>query len=237
MTPAAAEPFSPGDVISYIEMCQAESSSLQRGMNFRLNSRYSVVLMSTRPGAPYPDRVEENGRILIYEGHDISRTPGGPDPKSIDQPEFLPSGKLTQNGLFLEAALDYRKGKRPPEPVKVYEKIKDGIWTFAGNFELIDGFRERSGNRYVFKFRLNLSNATLSGLRPQLETDTDRVIPSSVKIEIWKRDKGRCCICGTDKDLHFDHIIPYSKGGSSRDPKNIQILCAKHNLAKSDEIQ
>ena len=33
----------------------------------------------------------------------------------------------------------------------------------------------------------------------------------------------------TDKQIDIDHIIPYSKGGSSRDPKNIQILCPKHN--------
>lgn len=231
-----AEPFAPGDVISYIEMCQAEGSSLQRGMNFRLNPKYSLILMSTRPGAPYTDRIEENGRVLIYEGHDISRAPGGPNPKSMDQPDSLPSGKPTQNGLFLKAALDYKEGKRDPELVKVYEKIKNGIWAFTGNFELIDGFRERSSNRYVFKFRLHLTNAAPSGSLPQLP-DGDRVIPSSVKIEVWKRDKGRCCVCGSDKDLHFDHIIPYSKGGSSRDSKNIQILCAKHNLAKSDEIQ
>jgi len=27
--------FAPGEVIAYIEMCQEESASLQRGMNFR----------------------------------------------------------------------------------------------------------------------------------------------------------------------------------------------------------
>ena len=238
MVAGLAEPFAPGDVISYIEMCQAEGCSLQRGMNFRLNPSYSVILMSTRPGAPYTDRIEDNGRVLIYEGHDVNKIIGGPDPKLVDQPESLPSGKSTQNGLFLAAAAAYKQGKRPAEPVKVYEKIKDGIWAFTGNFELIDAFRRRSENRYVFKFRLHLSNATLSGTRLQLtNTDNDRVVPSSVKIEVWKRDKGRCCVCGSDKDLHFDHVIPYSKGGSSRDSKNIQILCAKHNLAKSDEIQ
>jgi 5-methylcytosine-specific restriction endonuclease McrA len=37
--------------------------------------------------------------------------------------------------------------------------------------------------------------------------------------------------------LHFDHIIPYSLGGSSKDAENIQLLCAKHNLEKHDAIQ
>ena len=34
----------------------------------------------------------------------------------------------------------------------------------------------------------------------------------------------------------LDHITPYSKGGSSKDPANIQILCRRYNLAKHDKI-
>lgn len=64
-----------------------------------------------------------------------------------------------------------------------------------------------------------------------------RLIPKEVKIEVWKRDKGRCVNCGSTENLHFDHIIPFSKGGSSLDSKNIQILCSKCNLAKHDKIE
>ena len=113
----------PGDVISYLEMCQLEGTSLQRGMNFHLDGRISVILMSLRRGAPYADRVEDNGRVLIYEGHDISRMKGGPDPKDVDQPESFPSGRPTQNGLFFNAAMRTSRGESPPELVRVYEKI------------------------------------------------------------------------------------------------------------------
>jgi 5-methylcytosine-specific restriction endonuclease McrA len=61
--------------------------------------------------------------------------------------------------------------------------------------------------------------------------------PSWVKLEVWKRDRGRCVKCETTSGLHCDHIIPYSKGGSSKDPKNVQILCGRHNLSKRDSIE
>jgi HNH endonuclease len=69
--------------------------------------------------------------------------------------------------------------------------------------------------------------------------DDDRVIPSWVKFKVWKRDRGRCSYpsCGATSGLHFDHVIPHSKGGSSKDPANIQILCGRHNLAKHDKIE
>ncbi len=54
-----------GDIISYLSMCQEEETNLQRGMNFKLKGGKSVILMSTRSGAPYSDRVEEEGKILI----------------------------------------------------------------------------------------------------------------------------------------------------------------------------
>ena len=65
----------------------------------------------------------------------------------------------------------------------------------------------------------------------------DRVIPAAVKIEVWKRDKGACIKCGAKENLHFDHVIPYSQGGSSKDAKDIQILCYRHNLEKRDKIE
>jgi hypothetical protein len=38
------------------------------------------------------------------------------------------------------------------------------------------------------------------------------------------------------KNLHFDHDIPFSKGGSSLTAENVRLLRAKHNLEKSDKI-
>ncbi|MCL6546908.1 MAG: hypothetical protein K6T61_16965, partial [Bryobacteraceae bacterium] len=62
------------EIISYLEMCQREGISLQRGMNFRVCGDHSVILMSLRPNAPYKDEIREGGTVLIYEGHDAPRS-------------------------------------------------------------------------------------------------------------------------------------------------------------------
>ena len=230
--------FEPGEIISYQDMCHHEGVSLQRGMNYRLRGQNSIILMSVRPGAPYADCVEENGRVLIYEGHDTPRFRGGPDPKSVDQPMELSPGHLTQNGLFLRAAELFKKAGDPAESVRVYEKIKAGIWAFAGLFRLIDAWQERSGTRMVFKFKLEVeAKGDREFSREFDDLEHGRVIPTPIKLAVWKRDRGACVTCGKKDNLHFDHLIPYSKGGSSLLAENVQLLCARHNLQKRDRIE
>jgi len=230
----------PGDVISYLEMCTEEGVNLQRGMNFNLRGDISIILMSLRPNAPYADRVEEDGHILIYEGHDISKTQDTPIPKIVDQPMKNPGGTLSQNGLFFAATEKYKGGQQNPELVKVYEKLHRGIWVYNGIFKLIDAWQEVSNNRQVFKFKLELIESMQSdnqNIHQENILEHNRIIPPLVKLEVWKRDKGKCVICGSNNNLHFDHVIPFSKGGSSLVAKNIQLLCARHNISKRDKIE
>ncbi|MFC2071300.1 hypothetical protein ACFLUU_01075 [Chloroflexota bacterium] len=111
-------------------------------MNYHLRGDISVILMSLRPNAPYSDRVEDEGRILIYEGHDVPKTRENPIPKIVDQQMKNPSGTLNQNGLFFKAARSYKKNQTSPELVRVYEKLHAGIWVYNGLFKLLDSWDE-----------------------------------------------------------------------------------------------
>jgi hypothetical protein len=194
--------------------------------------------MSVRPNAPYRDEIKDDGSTLVYEGHDIPRTERAVDPKSVDQPEFIPSGSLTQNGKFHKAAQDYKAGRCPPELVRVYEKIRQGIWSYNGVFQLVDSWIESDGTRNVFKFELEAIEEEVDAPDfARAHPHRGRVIPTYVKLEVWKRDGGKCVICGATEELHFDHIIPVSKGGTSLTAENIQLLCARHNIAKRDKIE
>ncbi len=65
-------------IVTYREMCDQENvQTLQRGMNYRLNPNYSVILMSQRKNAPYNDRISDDGFSIEYEGHDLPYSKGG----------------------------------------------------------------------------------------------------------------------------------------------------------------
>jgi hypothetical protein len=219
-------------------MCRREGTSLQAGMNFGLAGNHSVILMSTRANAPYRDRLEDGGTTLIYEGHDQPRGADCPNPKVIDQPAKYSSGTLTQNGKFHEAAQSYKAERRDPERVRVYEKIRVGIWSYNGVFHLVDSWKERDDFRSVFKFKLIAVEGDEDfETRPQLNIQRRRLIPSAVKLAVWQRDEGRCVLCGAADELHFDHDLPWSKGGASITEQNVQLMCARHNLEKRDRIE
>ncbi|TFH58609.1 MAG: HNH endonuclease [Candidatus Zixiibacteriota bacterium] len=228
-------------IISYRQMCDIEQvQTLQRGMNFRLSPNYSVILMSQRKNAPYNDKINEDGSTIEYEGHDIAKTADRPDPKKSDQPRVTKTGKLTQNGLFAKAVEGYREGLRRAEIVRIYEKLFNGVWSERGFFRLIEyNFNIDDSGRRVFRFVLEEVEVNFvdNDLVENLSKPRSRIIPSEVKREVWERDHGKCVICGSTDELHFDHDLPYSKGGTSVRASNVRILCARHNLAKSARIE
>jgi hypothetical protein len=61
-----------------------------------------------------------------------------------------------------------------------------------------------------------------------------RSIPQPVKIAVVTRDGGKCRRCGSSQDLQYDRIVPNSRGGSSTDVNNIQLLCGKCSNLKSN---
>jgi len=62
-----------------------------------------------------------------------------------------------------------------------------------------------------------------------------KAIPREIQREIWQRDGGKCVECETKEKLCFDHIVPFSKGGSNS-IRNLQLLCERCNLSKGNRI-
>ncbi len=63
-----------------------------------------------------------------------------------------------------------------------------------------------------------------------------RHIPRDIQFKVLKRDNQICRVCGRnvfENDIHFDHIIPFSKGGPTED-HNIRLVCSSCNQKKSN---
>lgn len=66
-----------------------------------------------------------------------------------------------------------------------------------------------------------------------------RRIPRGVQFRVLKRENQICRRCGQpvkDDEVHFDHVIPWAKGGPS-DEHNVQLLCRKCNLKKGKSFE
>ena len=63
---------------------------------------------------------------------------------------------------------------------------------------------------------------------------------SALRFKVMKRDRFRCVLCGAspakslDVELHVDHTVPVAKGGLAV-MENLQTLCSRCNLGKSDQ--
>jgi Holliday junction DNA helicase RuvB len=99
-------------------------------------------------------------------------------------------------------------------------------------------FRDYARVKGSEKITLDIATAASEMLAPEkLEFDQGRLaISSEVRREVWRRDQGKCTKCGNRENLEYDHIIPFSKGGSNT-ARNIELLCEACNRAKSASIQ
>lgn len=227
------------EIYTHHEIVELENYNLQKGMNYKPKGKnYSILLMSVQKNSPYNDGFDIEKDILLYEGEDVTRRESA-FPKTVNQPMFTKNGKLTNNGHFLKAVEAFKlKRQSHPDKVRIYEKLNPNIWVDKGFFYLID-FKyvySESEKRNVFKFHLSPQPLITKSEKEVEDFEFSRRIPTMIKKEVWERDGGQCVECQATQNLHFDHIIPWSKGGSSIDVKNVQVLCGKHNLQKSAKI-
>src|ERR1035437_7870177 len=66
-------------------------------------------------------------------------------------------------------------------------------------------------------------------IKPSNESSesSSRYIPREVRESVLDRDEGKCRVCKSTTNLHFDRILPFCRGGDNS-PENVQILCGRH---------
>jgi 5-methylcytosine-specific restriction endonuclease McrA len=126
-------------------------------------------------------------------------------------------------------------------PVPVAEDERRTWWMFRDRFfweddglradevEALVHERERRLRKRIERARdLMVADAEPPGPRRE-------AISEDVRREVFRRDGGRCAVCGSGELLQFDHVIPVALGGAST-AANLQVLCAACNREKGASL-
>ena len=116
-----------------------------------------------------------------------------------------------------------------------------GTWNKA-----LAAFVERVNAEPVLKTPVVVSDALQISDEPLLEqtkrtSEDTREIPLGLRFRILHRDRFKCVLCGdhparsADCRLHVDHLLPWSKGGKTRED-NLRTLCSVCNVGRGDRF-
>lgn len=130
------------------------------------------------------------------------------------------------------AAKDWRKGRRAllaqeaaARNRATAERAREDALLAAAKVVRVERKRESD---------LAVAEALL-GINPAAAVRRRQALSRDVKLAVFERDSGRCVECGSNFDIQYDHIIPFSLGGSTS-VENLQILCAPCNQRKGASL-
>jgi hypothetical protein len=170
-----------------------------------------------------------------------------------DAQEFLEennSERLSQLGHKLIPTFEYLKDNNPwghddstlqKLSEKSYRKLGYGIKNYTSLPPLLPPYKFMETEYLLDALRILIEPNYIPGENREEDSeesglDESRYIPSKVKVAVWRRDQGKCVDCGSKEKLEYDHILPYSKGGSNTE-RNIQLMCEKCNRQKGAKIE
>lgn len=166
------------------------------------------------------------GRIMTQlERAGIVSLQYGIDPRKILFSNIVDLEKYLESGAYHKASVSseeeerhrllYQQAQQEREKVSIALRIKEK-------------YRRQQLEKIVRQELID--SGELFGEQPKRPP-----IPREIVDAVYKRDGGRCVFCGSTQNLQLDHIIPFSKGGATT-LDNMQLLCQKCNIEKSNKI-
>lgn len=120
-------------------------------------------------------------------------------------------------------------------------KLNQIIWIYKSSFYRVQGIYTDEQFKLLIMEDFDKERRKFERLKHKFSTDEEEStirrprIPENIRVEVWRRDSGKCARCQSRENLEYDHIIPLSKGGSNT-ARNIELLCEKCNRSKGAEI-
>lgn len=131
-------------------------------------------------------------------------------------------------------------GKQPTRrnmDEKTISKISSNVYLrhFGTWYNAIECFVQWIKNYEKETNNIDLPNQSITDNHTTKRTPSDRL-----KVLVLMRDGNKCRLCGKEcneglHNIHFDHIVPWSKGGETT-LDNLQVLCSVCNEAKGNAV-
>ena len=151
------------------------------------------------------------------------------------------------------AGLDHTRTEMNIPEEDLFDNIEK-LWRHFGRqpryHEVVKPLSRYSNSTYAHRFGsffkalerfVSSVNGSVVEKRTGKGTRNPRSLNYRIRFQVLQRDGYKCCACGASpaKDpnvvLHIDHINPVSRGGSNA-LENLQTLCEKCNLGKSNVL-
>lgn len=212
-----------------VESQQGSASLLQRKLKLGYN-RAGILI----------DSLEMTGIVGSFNGENARKV----NISSIHQLElFFQLGKVKNNRFnhFKENILPIHEefiSSKVIEIKKLKEIAEENALKEILKQEILNKENEKLEKEKIKQLKNQVRKELIEeGMLSSLnESDLKREpIPQDILDKVWNRDGGKCVKCGSQEKIEFDHIIPFSKGGSNT-YRNLQILCEKCNRQKSNSI-
>jgi len=95
----------------------------------------------------------------------------------------------------------------------------------------VEGLKKKIIQRFKqYDIDINMETRVL-----QVENLKRNPIPKGLRLEVFAKDNYECIICKGKEELHIDHKIPISRGGTDS-LANLQTLCKQCNMDKGNRI-
>ena len=176
-------------------------------------------------------RVDKNAHFVI-----VPWSPGG----LFSGRYAVQSGKRTFDVRWKRDAYTAVRSKQQENPVGLLRNGKRSLWYFHDKFFWDDDGLDSDDVKALVLQRERRDQQKLQTARSLMRAEengkpTRTPIPTDLRRAVFERDGGRCVECGSNFDLQYDHILPFSRGGATT-IRNLQLLCADCNRAKSDSL-
>lgn len=120
------------------------------------------------------------------------------------------------------------KSKPTCKDLKKFLSENDNVYALDGS--LVKSAPSGPEKMYLYIQKHCISEKMKSAIREE-----SFKLNSSVRKKVFERYGNICIKCGSSERLCIDHIFPVSRGGKT-EMSNLQVLCEKCNLSKSNKI-